>query len=86
MRPVILGTIENWNAGAAHGGKQPLGRFDRAMSIDAATVRILRIEVDRSARTASIDKIVEIDCQERDRRSRQKFRVRMASTASYRPK
>ena len=85
MRPVILGTIENWNAGAAHSGKQPLGRFDRAMSIDAATVRILRIEVDRSARTASIDKIVEIDCQERPK-VRQKFRVRMASTASYRRK
>src|SRR4029453_10124575 len=66
---MILGAIENWNVGATHGGEQTLGRLDRAMGIDTAAVGILRIEVHGSAGAAAIDKIVEIDGQESDRRS-----------------
>src|SRR5262249_9172090 len=60
LRPMVLGAVENRNAGTAHRGEQALGRLDRAMRKDAATVRILRVEIDGSARTAAVDEIVEI--------------------------
>src|SRR5262249_12934655 len=73
VRPGLLRAIEHLQAGTADRSEQLLGRLDRAMRIHAATVRILRIEVDRPARAAAINSVVEVDRQERGIRTDKGF-------------
>ena len=68
-RPHPLGGVLHRDAGAPDRGKQALGRLDGAMRKDSATVRILRVEIDRRARAAAIDQVVEVDGQKSDRRA-----------------
>src|SRR5262249_49104892 len=70
---MVLGAVENRNAGATNGGEQALRRLDRAMCIDAAAIGILRIKIDGSSRPAAINKVVEINGQECNRRSNKRL-------------
>src|SRR5262249_38291935 len=60
----VLRAIEDRDAGPAGGGEELLGGLDGAVRIDAASVRVLLVDLDRRPRTTTIDEIVKIDWEE----------------------
>jgi hypothetical protein len=65
VRARLLGAEEDRDAGPARRGEQLLGRFDRAMREDSARIGILIVQLRGRQRTTTIDKVVQIDRQER---------------------
>src|SRR6266481_3119826 len=72
-RPVmgtnVLGGVEDRNTGAPRGGEESLRRRDGAMGVDTARVGIARVELVGRVWPTTIDKIVEIDRQQRGPRA-----------------
>ena len=69
IRPRLLGTIEDGDAGAARRCEQPLGRRNRPMRVDAAGVGIARVDLVGRKQPAAIDEFVEIDREQRRTRT-----------------